>query len=64
VLIGVVAVDDAMAVEGDRSVVPNGPISFDLPVQPLASTLESYSIALGWQVIMTPISPQGVDLQA
>jgi hypothetical protein len=51
VLIGVVAVDDAMAVEGDRSVVPNGPMAFDLPVQPLVSALESYSVASGWQVI-------------
>ncbi len=51
VLIGVVAVDDAMAVEGDGSVVPNGPMTFDLPVQPLVSALESYSVASGWQVI-------------
>jgi hypothetical protein len=48
-LIGVVAVHDAMA--GDRSVVSNGPITFDLPAQPLVSALESYSIASGWQVI-------------
>jgi TonB family protein len=51
VLIGVVAVHDVMAVEADRSVVPNGPIAFDLPAQPLVSALESYSVASGWQVI-------------
>lgn len=51
VLVGAVAVHDAMAAEGDRSVVPNGPITFDLPAQPLVSALESYSIASGWQVI-------------
>jgi hypothetical protein len=51
VLIGVVAVHDATAAEGDRSVASNGPITFDLPAQPLVSALERYSIASGWQVI-------------
>jgi hypothetical protein len=29
----------------------NAPIAFDLPAQPLASALETYSVASGWQVI-------------
>ena len=63
VLIGVVAVHDAMAVAGDRSVAPVGPITFDLPARPLVGALESYSIATSWQVFMTPTLPRGVDLQ-
>jgi hypothetical protein len=45
---------DAMpaALAGDgRNDALSAPIVFDLPEQPLASALESYSVVSGWQVI-------------
>jgi hypothetical protein len=51
-LVGAAAVDDAAGADRRNGpVAPNGPMTFDLPAQPLVSALESYSVVSGWQVI-------------
>lgn len=51
-LVSTTAVQGAVAEDRhDGAADPAKPIVFDLPAQPLASALESYSIASGWQVI-------------
>jgi hypothetical protein len=49
-LVGATAVQVAAERRGG-AVDPTKPIVFNLPAQPLASALESYSVASGWQVI-------------
>jgi hypothetical protein len=41
----------AVADQRSAAADPARPMAFDLPAQPLASALEGYSIASGWQVI-------------
>jgi hypothetical protein len=51
-LVGAAAVQGAVAADQRRGAAdPTRPMTFDVPAQPLASALESYSVASGWQVI-------------
>lgn len=53
-LIGAAAVGAGAVFGGATAGQPNAadePIVFDLPAQPLASAIEGYSVASGWQVI-------------
>jgi Secretin and TonB N terminus short domain len=50
-LIGATALQGALADPHNGPADPAASITFDLPAQPLASALESYSISSGWQVI-------------
>jgi hypothetical protein len=51
-VVGVTVVHGASAADmRDKPADPGTPIPFELPAQPLASAVESYSVASGWQVI-------------
>lgn len=51
-LVSATAVQGAVAEDRDAGAAdPTKPIAFELPAQPLASALESYSVISGWQVI-------------
>jgi hypothetical protein len=51
-LVGAIALHSAAGADRRNTAAdPTKPMPFDLPAQPLASALESYSVSSGWQVI-------------
>lgn len=51
-VVGVAIVHGRVTAESRTApVATNEPIVFDLPAQPLASAIEAYSVASGWQII-------------
>jgi hypothetical protein len=51
-LVGAIASNDAAGADGRSTAAdPTMAMPFDLPAQPLASALESYSVSSGWQVM-------------
>ena len=51
-VVGAITLHDASAADRRSTAAdPTKPMPFDLPAQPLASALESYSVSSGWQVL-------------